>query len=184
MSIILGAGIFRTVFSATENFAPTRRRRMPCCVARRARLWVAWLKSCPSPSSSQRLRKTPSTASSRPPTSSRELGTRSPSDASTGELHSSSSSHFPFDNPTPFIQVRWRHGLLAALAHVGLDLAGALQGRRLAAGAGVGPARARSHRRYRRANVQGEIMILDSIQVHALVCELIVSSFEYLRGSP
>ena len=86
------------MFSATENFAPTRRRQMPCCVARQARLWVGWLKSCLSPSSSQRLLKTPSTASSRPPTSSRELGTRSLSDASTGKLH------FLFEFPFPFSQ--------------------------------------------------------------------------------
>ena len=99
------------MFSATENFAPTRRRRMPCCVARRARLWVGWLKSCPSPSSSQRLRKTPSTASSRPPTSSRELGTRSPSDASTGEFH------LLFEFPFPFSQSMFLHsGTLAAWA--------------------------------------------------------------------
>ena len=55
--------------------------------------------------------------------------------------------------PSP--QIRGRHGLLAALAHVRLDIAGALQGRGIPASAGVGTARARTHRGHRRANVQG-----------------------------
>ena len=60
---------------------------MPCCGVRRARPWVAWRKSYPSPNSSQRRRKTLSTASSLQPTSSHERVTRSLSDAFTGKFY-------------------------------------------------------------------------------------------------
>ena len=60
---------------------------MPCYGALRARRWVAWRKSYPSPNSSQRRRKTLSTASSLQPTSSHERVTRSLSDAFTGKFY-------------------------------------------------------------------------------------------------
>ena len=167
---------------------------MPCYGARRARRWVAWRKSYPSPNSSQRRRKTLSTASSLQPTSSHERVTRSLSDAFTGKFYygyvitylSSMSvcislpmslSLSPSPSPSP--QIRGRHGLLAAPAHVRLDPPGALQGRGVSASAGVGPARARTHRRYRRTHVQGGRILYPSGQsrcIAALVDRLFFPS--------